>query len=96
KNVGIAAYPKLEIPQPLPNRREQIIFHTGYTVSYNELWRLPNWVAYELTRSETRGAEKHWHAKNRTMPNRKRKMKYLKTSRRDFSLFFRTGLFFFV
>ncbi|KAA6339104.1 Nuclease [termite gut metagenome] len=58
KNVGIAAYPKLEIPQPLPNRREQIIFHTGYTVSYNGLWRLPNWVAYELTRSETRGAEK--------------------------------------
>ncbi|KAA6309271.1 Nuclease, partial [termite gut metagenome] len=58
KNVDIATYPKLEIPQSLSNRREQIIFHTSYTVSYNELWRLPNWVAYELTRSETRGTEK--------------------------------------
>ncbi|KAA6332338.1 Nuclease [termite gut metagenome] len=58
KNVIVATYPKLEIPQSLSSRREQIIFHTGYTVSYNEVWRLPNWVAYELTRSETRGAEK--------------------------------------
>ncbi|KAA6349331.1 Nuclease [termite gut metagenome] len=58
KNVVVAAYPKLEIPQPLPSRQEQIILHTGYTVSYNEAWRLPNWVAYELTRSEIRGTEK--------------------------------------
>lgn len=36
-------------------RKGQIIRHTGYTVSYNENLRLPNWVAYELTRQETQG-----------------------------------------
>ena len=29
--------------------------YTGYTVSYNENLRLPNWVTYELTRQETQG-----------------------------------------
>ncbi|WP_455593056.1 DNA/RNA non-specific endonuclease [Bacteroides sp.] len=37
---------------------QQIIRHTGYTVSYNSALRLPNWVAYELTREEARGTEK--------------------------------------
>ena len=34
---------------------EQIIQHKGYTVSYNEEWLLPNWVAYELTAEECQG-----------------------------------------
>lgn len=46
----------LEIPAPIANGREQIIHHTGYTVSYNGQRRLPNWVAYELTPEETAGA----------------------------------------
>lgn len=58
------------LPQPLPAaeelatprmttpRKEQIIHHIGYTVSYNENLRLPNWVAYELTREETKGNTK--------------------------------------
>ena len=33
----------------------QIIRHPGHTLSYNNNWRLPNWVAYELTREETDG-----------------------------------------
>lgn len=34
---------------------EQMLYRTGYTVSYNSTWRLPNWVSYELLRSETQG-----------------------------------------
>lgn len=34
---------------------EQYIEHTGYTVSYNTDWRIPNWVAYQLTRNEVQG-----------------------------------------
>ena len=45
----------MEIPSRLYDREEQIIRHAGCTVSYNEYWRLPNWVAYELTAKETRG-----------------------------------------
>lgn len=66
--ISVAASEAL--PQPLPAaeelatprmttpRKEQIIHHTGYTVSYNENLRLPNWVAYELTREETKGNAK--------------------------------------
>ena len=43
----------LELPAPIPG--EQIITHTGYTLSYNEEYELPSYVAYELTRSEVLG-----------------------------------------
>ena len=33
----------------------QIIEHTGYRVSYNQAWCIPNWVAYELTEIEVAG-----------------------------------------
>lgn len=58
-------YEELEIPSRLFDREEQIIRHTGYTVSYNEFWRLPNWVGYELTREKARGTvarAKHFKA----------------------------------
>lgn len=48
----------LEIPQLPRNVQTQLIRHTGYSVSYNKNLRLPNWVAYELTRQETKGKEK--------------------------------------
>lgn len=48
-------YEGVEIPARLFDREEQIIHHTGYSVSYNELLRLPNWVGYELTREKTTG-----------------------------------------
>ncbi len=41
-----------EIPQLKVKRKEQIIRHEGYTVSYNSDYRIANWVAYELTASE--------------------------------------------
>ena len=46
---------RLEIPVLTVGREQQIIEHLGYTVSYNQEWHLPNWVAYELTASEVEG-----------------------------------------
>ena len=52
-------YDELKVPLFTDSGRpQQIIRHTGYTVSYNSTLRLPNWVAYELTREETQGTEK--------------------------------------
>lgn len=48
---------RLEIPRCMESRAEQVIEHTGYTVSYNSDWCTPNWVAYELTKDETYGHE---------------------------------------
>lgn len=48
----------LTIPRTNHPVKEQIIHHKGYAVSYNEKLRLPNWVAYELTRQETQGGAK--------------------------------------
>lgn len=42
----------LEIPAPLSNRPEQILRRKGYTTSYNQKWKMPNWVAWELTSEE--------------------------------------------
>jgi endonuclease G len=46
----------IEIPAKIKGRTEQIITHTGYTVSYNSDWKTPNWVAYELTKEEVEGS----------------------------------------
>ena len=48
---------RLEIPETLTRRNEQVIEHLGYTVSYNSFYKTPNWVAWELTRKETEGDE---------------------------------------
>lgn len=45
----------MEIPVRQKQCTEQIIAHTGYTVSYNQDWLIPNWVAYELTSAEVDG-----------------------------------------
>lgn len=47
----------VEIPAEIEGRTEQIIDHLGYTVSYNADWKIPNWVAYELTKEEAEGSE---------------------------------------
>jgi endonuclease G len=44
-----------EIPQLTVRRKEQIIYHEGYTVSYNSEYKIANWVAYELTKEEADG-----------------------------------------
>lgn len=45
---------QLEIP--FYQKGEQIITHTGYSLSYNEAAEQANWVAYELTAQETQRA----------------------------------------
>lgn len=48
----------LEIPvytYPGKYKKEIVFYRTGYAVSYNEYYKNPNWVAWELTREETKG-----------------------------------------
>lgn len=47
----------IEIPAKIPNRNEIFITHTGFSISYNPDWKIPNWVAYELTDTEVAGEE---------------------------------------
>ncbi len=49
---------ELEIPLSTAARQEQVVRHTGYTVSYNKNLKIPNWVSYERTREEVQGTEK--------------------------------------
>ena len=48
---------KLEIPVDLKGRKKIRIKRIGYTVSYNNEYKTPYWVAWELKRSETKGDE---------------------------------------
>ena len=45
----------IEIPRITVERSDRVITHKGYTVSYNYDWKIPNWVAYELTDEEVMG-----------------------------------------
>ena len=45
-----------EIPAPLKDRPEQILYRKGYTTSYNSETKTPNWVAWHLTDAHTRGS----------------------------------------
>ena len=45
----------IEIPEMVSDAPEQVISYLGYTLSYNNETRLPNWVAYELTAEEAEG-----------------------------------------
>lgn len=45
----------LEIPQLPAGRSECLLRRTGYVVSFNPEWNIPNWVAYELTEAKTYG-----------------------------------------
>ena len=53
------------IPLPLKNKSEQILFRKGYIVSYNKDWKIPNWVAWHLTKEHTLGVNSRsgnaWH-----------------------------------
>lgn len=44
-----------EIPAPLKDRPEQILHRRGYTTSYNQTTKTPNWVAWHLTAAHTKG-----------------------------------------
>ncbi len=52
---AVISVQNLEIPAKLKDRSEKILKRSNYTVSYNRNWNLPNWVAWELNKDETRG-----------------------------------------
>lgn len=53
KPRGSINYPKdAELPRLKVKRKEQVIRHEGYTVSYNSDYRIANWVAWDLTAKE--------------------------------------------
>ena len=46
KQNGLQAQVRMyEIPAPLKDRPEQILHRKGYTTSYNQQTKTPNWVA---------------------------------------------------
>ena len=55
----------VEIPLPLKNTSEQILYRKGYTVSYNKDTKIPNWVAWRLTAEHATGPYRRpgsaWH-----------------------------------
>ena len=50
---GASAQKNLELPGVRPS--ETVVYHTGHTLSYNPVWLLPEWVAYELRAEELEG-----------------------------------------
>lgn len=54
---NVVSLDNVEIPDKIEGRTERVIVHMGYTVSYNADWKIPNWVAYELTDIEVAGVE---------------------------------------
>lgn len=52
QNINLS---NVEIPVVKDERSDRVITHKGYTVSYNYDWKIPNWVAYELTDWEVEG-----------------------------------------
>lgn len=55
QSVGNNVIEETKLVKLTDNRKSQVINHLAYSVSYNDDWKLPNWVAYELTRMETIG-----------------------------------------
>ena len=66
-------YTNLEIPEWKTTTTHQQIKNLGYTSSYNTSYGIPNWVAYELTRSEAASHEAE--RTNKFMPDPKVKGK---------------------
>ena len=48
---------RLEIPTTIKGKQGQIIQRTGYTLAYDKKTKTPQWVAWELTKEETKGKE---------------------------------------
>ncbi|MDH6358561.1 DNA/RNA non-specific endonuclease [Parabacteroides sp. PF5-9] len=54
---GLTFPKRAEIPRLLSKRKEIIVNHEGYTVSYNSDYKIANWVAWELTASKVKNAK---------------------------------------
>lgn len=53
----VEAPPYLEYAEVISSQPQKHAYHTGYMVSFNTDWLIPNWVAYELTAEEVQGNE---------------------------------------
>ena len=54
----------IDVPLPLKDTPEQILYRKAYIVSYNKDYKIPNWVAWHLTGEHTYGEVKRsnaWH-----------------------------------
>ena len=51
---------------PFLKSKDSIIYHTGYSVSYNQKFRQANWVGYQLTKAET---SKLFNRENKFVPD---------------------------
>lgn len=49
KDISGLSTKNIELPKPISDRPELILYRKGYTVSYNSKNKIPNWVAWELT-----------------------------------------------
>ena len=51
---------------PILKSKDSIVYHTGYSVSYNQKFRQANWVGYQLTKAET---SKLFNRENKFIPD---------------------------
>lgn len=69
QNRVVVSYSNLEIPKWETSTSQQLVTNLGYTSSYNISYGIPNWVAYEITRSEATSIEAE--RKDKFMPDPK-------------------------
>lgn len=56
-DVNLSAIKNLERPASIKNRSERIMSRMNYTTSYNKKWKMPNWVAWKIDKSELQNNE---------------------------------------
>ena len=56
KNQQQSKTTAMEIPSKMKDTPEQILHRIGYTLSYNSTTKIPNWVAWHLTRDHASGS----------------------------------------
>jgi len=65
ENFQTGQFINIDIPSPLKDVSEQILYRKGYIVSYNKDTKLPNWVAWNLTAEHINGEARRpgnaWH-----------------------------------
>ncbi len=57
EQVKLSDIKNLERPASIKNRSERIMSRMNYTTSYNKKWKMPNWVAWKIDKSELKNNE---------------------------------------
>lgn len=55
ENIIVSPDPIIDLEIPKSSPDDEILRHTGYTLSYNQKYHMANWAAYRLIRRETDG-----------------------------------------